>query len=64
MPEYLVNAKAAAYAEVYDLIKARIGAVEATKWMFNGLYELAGKSPVQAIREGEAEVVRILAEIA
>jgi len=64
MPEYLTDRRVKAYREVYELAKARIGPVKAMRWMFSGMEEMGGKSPVQAIRGGDAEAAKIFAEIA
>ena len=64
MPMFLVDRRVRAAGDIYELVKERIGVIKATKWMFSGLEELGGRSPVQAIREGDTEAVWVFAEIA
>lgn len=63
MPTFLVDRRVRAAGDIYELVKERIGVIRATKWMFSGMEELGGRSPVQAIRAGDIETVRIFAEL-
>ena len=59
---FLVNSKANIAAEIYDQIKVKIGLMKATSWMLTAHDGLEGQSPIQAIKAGNAQQVRKLAD--
>jgi hypothetical protein len=61
--QFLVNSKAIAASDIYDLIRERLGSSAAYTWLLSASAALGGKSPIQAIKEGREEEVRAAAAV-
>jgi hypothetical protein len=47
-------------ADIYDAVRRVRNAVEAQRFMFAAHDELGGRSPLQAIKDGDADSVRAI----
>lgn len=57
MIKFLTSAKATAAACIFDQAVIALGAAKASNWMFTGNADLGGRSPIEAIRQGDDKLV-------
>jgi hypothetical protein len=61
MVVFVVNRKGKIAAEIFDQLTAQVGASAASIWMFSPCDDLHGMSPIQAIKAGRQQEVRVCA---
>jgi hypothetical protein len=63
MVTFVVNRKGKIAAEIFDQLAARLGAAAASIWMLSPCDDLNGMSPIQAIKAGRQQEVRVCAVV-
>lgn len=57
MIEFVTSPKGLIAANIFDQVKEALNIVQASQWMFTPNAWLDGRTPIGAIREGDAELV-------
>lgn len=61
MIEFVTSPKGEIASDVFDVVKKALGVVKASQWMFTANAWFNGRSPMQAIREGDGDAVKAAA---